>query len=1047
MTRVSNAVYIYIAICWSQQHTQKHCCFGSVVSGSNTELPRIAYTAMTRPTRPSNEHEHEHDDHDDDRELLTSGSLEPGDDDIWFDDEESHLYEIDGHVNENGHLSQGQFGQRTDDQPSDSDSDSSDNDGTDTADSADEDDDLTRFMNYSDEAYGWQSLPGYGSSYASAVYWDDRSQTLLITGNTYGTFPSEVGVGVSQSDGDAGDDDVHSRRMRTSSRTLSVNVNVNGGHIGKTGEQLLPTDCFVAQLSIQTSADEESLPFTRSNSPLLQWSRQLGYADTNEYCNAITTAAVNVNVDVDVGQSQSASGGYTEPAEQFEIMVVGYTSPTGLLTDLILPDGELEEGDADTVLGMSLTLSYTADTDVNVDVDADSSTTATTTSPNDGYYRHHNALSGTLFYQNAKSYPVAVSTFRNGDLCVAMLITDDPSHPYDPQSEMQTNAALDLTTSSSSSSAPGKKPFQIQLLRLKRRVQQRDSTGSATGTVEFTNGEYVYHDAEKSHSTVWTKYFGTEDSMDVRITDLKIVVLSGEEEMVVLAGTTAGHGRAFGLRADDDGDSTNEDNLDGFVTKLSGSNGQFWEHTADPTQIPVHTPNQAYTTRIRSQREYTDEVEGICIHESDNALYVVGSTTSSTTKSNTDNSLTYRAFLQKLNLDSLQTVWTRQIGDTTNLATSTNGISERRNVFGVGCVVNTQFNTVYVAGTTNGGLVSPTLTKPYGGDDVFVASYQTATGNVNFVTQLGSDQNDVLARGGGDCIAVDPNTGSAILVGSTDGSFMRDTTINTAAADTENGDVHNQRESAVFVVEITPDGRHKMPHSVNYNQKSNVDPTQERNVMFQIALILFVTLSLLALSVLLYERRQKKRQKTIALHEHYLRNINVHSQDEMEYSDDDATANQIEQAQERSLNATLSEAISGAHKSVLERVQTVNNVVRHGLFGHNTSQGAGTCTDVNALPMEEEGTTHWVRNHTEELVESDDMYEDGFNDASLLTDETDDDDNLSTGHFSIDGDDDDDVISEHPDDFLNDEEDYNVVMGSATSGLPFHNDHTNEGIL
>ena len=44
------------------------------------------------------------------------------------------------------------------------------------------------------------------------------------------------------------------------------------------------------------------------------------------------------------------------------------------------------------------------------------------------------------------------------------------------------------------------------------------------------------------------------------------------------ADTTVRHGRAFGLRADvdaDDEDSTNKDILDGFVTKLSGSNNNF----------------------------------------------------------------------------------------------------------------------------------------------------------------------------------------------------------------------------------------------------------------------------------------------------------------------------------------------------------------------------------------------------------------------------------------------------------------------------------------
>lgn len=72
------------------------------------------------------------------------------------------------------------------------------------------------------------------------------------------------------------------------------------------------------------------------------------YANTNEYVNAIPTTAV--------GQSSTA---YMEPVEQFESLMVRYTSSTGLLTDLILTDGELEESAADTVLGMSLTVLYT----------------------------------------------------------------------------------------------------------------------------------------------------------------------------------------------------------------------------------------------------------------------------------------------------------------------------------------------------------------------------------------------------------------------------------------------------------------------------------------------------------------------------------------------------------------------------------------------------------------------------------------------------------------------------------------------------------------
>ena len=45
-----------------------------------------------------------------------------------------------------------------------------------------------------------------------------------------------------------------------------------------------------------------------------------------------------------------------DPVQQYEIIVVGYTSPTGLPNNLILPDGKLKEGDTNTMLDILLTL-------------------------------------------------------------------------------------------------------------------------------------------------------------------------------------------------------------------------------------------------------------------------------------------------------------------------------------------------------------------------------------------------------------------------------------------------------------------------------------------------------------------------------------------------------------------------------------------------------------------------------------------------------------------------------------------------------------------
>ena len=76
------------------------------------------------------------------------------------------------------------------------------------------------------------------------MYWDDQLQILLITGNTYGTFPRKVGLA---DEDDADDDD-------------NLQCILSGGHIGKAGKQLLPSNCFMAQLIILL--DEGSLSFT-----------------------------------------------------------------------------------------------------------------------------------------------------------------------------------------------------------------------------------------------------------------------------------------------------------------------------------------------------------------------------------------------------------------------------------------------------------------------------------------------------------------------------------------------------------------------------------------------------------------------------------------------------------------------------------------------------------------------------------------------------------------------------------------------------------------
>ena len=70
----------------------------------------------------------------------------------------------------------------------------------------------------------------------------------------------------------------------------------------------------------------------------------------------------------------------------------------------------------------------------------------------------------------------------------------------------------------------------------------------------------------------------SSETLDEKKGQATTATMKGLDFGKLAAGTTVGHGRVFGLRSDvdtDNGDSMNEDNLDGFVTKLLGSDGNF----------------------------------------------------------------------------------------------------------------------------------------------------------------------------------------------------------------------------------------------------------------------------------------------------------------------------------------------------------------------------------------------------------------------------------------------------------------------------------------
>jgi len=259
----------------------------------------------------------------------------------------------------------------------------------------------------------------------------------------------------------------------------------------------------------------------------------------------------------------------------------------------------------------------------------------------------------------------------------------------------------------------------------------------------------------------WGFGFKLNDADDVRPST--IVFVKGRtpnEDLLLLGGTT---------RQEENLDGRAE--LDGFITKLiPPAPTPVADLTTGATMEDAVEDEATHPTkRIDSTTGRDETVTAICLPPPDPVTaqithaFVVGSESAIP---GTDASL---AYIYKIKLDDLSTVWKAHVP-----SIHPSGIGG--DVLGEGCAVSPDGKMVFLSGTIDGGSALNTglanvVVQPVGGTtDVFVVAFDNDFGNVQWAKQLGTVNEDKLARGGG--ITCD-NEGNVIIMGSTRGELQR----------------------------------------------------------------------------------------------------------------------------------------------------------------------------------------------------------------------------------------------------------------------------------
>jgi hypothetical protein len=296
-------------------------------------------------------------------------------------------------------------------------------------------------------------------------------------------------------------------------------------------------------------------------------------------------------------------------------------------------------------------------------------------------------------------------------------------------------------------------------------------------------------DLEEDLIPTWRLPLGTNGGQESIFASGMVLV---NPQLLVVVGSTRGHGSAVGGEAVDDDTS-----MDGFITKFNPSTGAYVAEGANAKpSVRFGQPGQEdWTTKV-------------CVASGDEAyIYIVGATTGYfDTTPNSQDVTGVDAYVSKINIVTLETVWIRTFHASNPNASGTAA-------YALDCKVTDDGSLVYVAGIVENGAIMEydvQAQRSNGRDDVFIVQLNGVDGTINWLHQIGTAGNEGLAHGGG--LAIDKND-NAILFGDTTGSFYRSRTKD-----------KNKQTTDIFVMTVDKtDGAYSEPTEFSGNENTGGD--------------------------------------------------------------------------------------------------------------------------------------------------------------------------------------------------------------------------------